>query len=1244
MKRTLLLFVLLSLCRMAVAQGPVVSFAVSHYHTCDTVVNLLFRDGSYSPSGSTIVFRKWEFGDGAVDSSGQNVNHTYTRSGVYSVRLTVRDAQGRTSTGVSRWDETIMIGTGVKLTATSYLCNNTTYPVTIYNQAAHYQYDSLGTYAWYNRNDQLVSTNRMLETVDSGRYTLQYSACNTTLFATTTVLRANGKPVIAPGAYVWAYDTATVLFGVQNMPFSTGYNKVTWRWGDGQYQSAPSAINTAHNYLEPGTYNVAFEVSLQNGGACDTTGYYNLVLRQPHVTHNAWNGKDSVMEGGMYEINAGNEGATYEWGSSDPGFHANTQSIVIEEQGKFWVKISKDGDVIVDTINFRYPPIPWMELTSHYISTCSDTAVVVANVHNRPAGYTVAWNNGVVSDSIYVDKPGPYSALLKDQIGSVVDADTINISVKESLHAKIELHRSPDPGNDTLIAYPHAQSPEVYFYKWYRNGIEVASGNYPMLHDLTPGTYNVSVLSNAGCSDFSDSIYYQSAGAWTLDARIGGRTPCGDSVLLIASANTPDSNYIITWSTGQQSPSIYITKYGRYIATLKDLKGNIYAMDTVLAAPNPLVVRLEVHPSAIPGNDTLIAYPNKQSSGDFYRWYRNDIEVTSDNSAMLHSPVTGTYKVSLLSNGGCSALSDSIHYESSGGWLLNAHVGGTTPCGDSALLTASVNLPDSDYTVTWNTGQQSSSFYVTTSGQYIATLKDLQGNIQAVDSVEVDLKPLTGRLEMHPSTTPDNDTLIAFPNVYGYHYRWLRNGLMFRGGPDPITNYPVPGVYQVTITTDRGCVLTTDTLHYKMDGTGLPVDFTAEISSCDAQTVNFVGNVNIEDPNIIYTWDLADQTYLEFPFATMSHRFEPGTYQITLMVTTSSGSAGSVTKQVVVHADQEIWTGKIIKQSNQCGDTVWLTASSTNPKTSYFTWSTGEQASTIAVTRSGRYGLDVHDSCYAIRAVDTVDVIINAPCLPADTISIGDGPIEGGKVLPVTAGFDHGFNADNVFTVQLTLQDPGGRETGIRPDEVINLGSIPGTTKDIAMQVDIPDTLACATSYAVRVVASSPADTTAWSQLFTIANQPPQPTITQRGDSLFTSGKYNWQWCFNDKAIEGATAANYRARANGSYTVESLNGNGCKSKSAPVSVIITAVGEVTLGGNKVKAFPNPSEGQVSLQFEKPLLKTVTIKVYNMNGRVMYTRTTTQQQQPLDLSGLPKGYYLIELTGYGQQKVLSLILQ
>jgi PKD repeat protein len=297
---------------------------------------------------------------------------------------------------------------------------------------------------------------------------------------------------------------------------------------------------------------------------------------------------------------------------------------------------------------------------------------------------------------------------------------------------------------------------------------------------------------------------------------------------------------------------------------------------------------------------------------------------------------------------------------------------------------------------------------------------------------------------------------------------------------------------------------------------------------------------------------------------------------------------------------------------------------------------------TLQLTDTGSYQVRVTDNLQSCTSTSHPYYFYGSGY--GGDVSIPDSSLTGNDSLAVSTSFTHDFNTANVFTVQLTLKDPAARETGLKPEEVINLRSLPGTSRNVSMSVSLPDTLVCATSYAVRVLSSSPADTTVWSQQFSVTNQPPQPVITQRGDSLFTSGKYNWQWYFNETPIADATSAVYRARANGAYKVESLNGNGCSSKSGPLSVVITAIDDVILNGNKIKAYPNPSEGEVYLQFEKPLLKAVAIKVYSLNGRVVYTRTTTQQLQPLDLSGLSKGFYLIEVAVDGKKKTLSLILQ
>ncbi len=76
---------------VSVVAAPVASFAVS----C-AAMDCTFTDTS-SDADDNIVARSWSFGDGGT-STAQEVNHNFFQSGTYTVRLTVTDATGLTST------------------------------------------------------------------------------------------------------------------------------------------------------------------------------------------------------------------------------------------------------------------------------------------------------------------------------------------------------------------------------------------------------------------------------------------------------------------------------------------------------------------------------------------------------------------------------------------------------------------------------------------------------------------------------------------------------------------------------------------------------------------------------------------------------------------------------------------------------------------------------------------------------------------------------------------------------------------------------------------------------------------------------------------------------------------------------------------------------------------------------------------------------------------------------------------
>jgi PKD repeat protein len=157
------------------------------------------------------------------------------------------------------------------------------------------------------------------------------------------------------------------------------------------------------------------------------------------------------------------------------------------------------------------------------------------------------------------------------------------------------------------------------------------------------------------------------------------------------------------------------------------------------------------------------------------------------------------------------------------------------------------------------------------------------------------------------------------------------------------------------------------------------------------------------------------------------------------------------------------------------------------------------------------------------------------------------------------------------------------------------------------------------------------------------------------GEPAFPTGippaGYSFTWYLQGTPIGGLEPW-ITDLVSGQYTVLIGTQDGCSSLSEPFGYIdntafrLKAATEniTSTDSGKVSAFPNPSLGQFNLRFGRPLGKTVIVQVYNMQGRLVYTRTTQQQQQLIDISGLPKGQYFVSVTGDGERKTLTLLLQ
>ena len=74
---------------------------------------------------------------------------------------------------------------------------------------------------------------------------------------------------------------------------------------------------------------------------------------------------------------------------------------------------------------------------------------------------------------------------------------------------------------------------------------------------------------------------------------------------------------------------------------------------------------------------------------------------------------------------------------------------------------------------------------------------------------------------------------------------------------------------------------------------------------------------------------------------------------------------------------------------------------------------------------------------------------------------------------------------------------------------------------------------------------------------------------------------------------------------------------------------IVSVDEIHLS-DKLIIYPNPSSSQITIELPNTPQKDALLIIYNMKGQQMLTNKITEQKTMVDISGLPKGIYFIEV--------------
>lgn len=240
---------------------------------------------------------------------------------------------------------------------------------------------------------------------------------------------------------------------------------------------------------------------------------------------------------------------------------------------------------------------------------------------------------------------------------------------------------------------------------------------------------------------------------------------------------------------------------------------------------------------------------------------------------------------------------------------------------------------------------------------------------------------------------------------------------------------------------------------------------------------------------------------------------------------------------------------------------------------------TGATGSSYSTSIPGSYTVAVSNTS-GCTVVSAPTVLANS-CMGTPTVTgasnSGSYCQGGGMSINFTAS---GFNPGNVFTAQLS----GSTGSFGSPTTI---GTLANTTGG-SLLASLPTTQILGTGYRVRIVSSDPVATSPINTgNLTVSAMPASGSVALTptgnpsicaGSSVTISAPVNtalqFLWRKDTIAISGATANSYSATANGNYSVQVTNSNGCSRVSASKQVTVTPLPATTFtitnltGGNK----------------------------------------------------------------------------
>lgn len=655
------------------------------------------------------------------------------------------------------------------------------------------------TTTWSNSTNY-ISNNQNISNLESGYYNLEIIDAHDCLFDTIF-------EVYQPDSlYVITSEFSTSCFGLSdgsiNLAIFGGVEPYYINW-----LNNPSDSSYIEN-LFSGEY-IYTVIDSNNCNLTDTA-----IVLQPDEIIVTDSISDVICHGeqtGMININVsgGTPQYFFDWSNS-----ASSEDVFNLSAGNYSLILSDlNGCIKIKNFIVDEPLFPITTSFDIINIECfgENNGEIDLSVSGGTSPYQFQWSNAATSEDIFDLEAGSYSVIIIDSnlceytaITTINQNDLISIN---SVSSSPICHADSN-GTIQITSTTGGLPPYTYLF---------SNGDTNFITNVSSGLYTLVVTDSLGCeNNFQFNISETDELLYNILSQ--KNVSCfGDNDGMIeglASGGTQPYNFL--WSNNEITENINNLFAGNYSLTIEDSNGCIITQSFLINEPNEIVISNQfIEDVACYGGETGMIDINVTGGTPQYSYNWNN----SINSEDLINIAAGNYYLILTDANGCEKTKTFLIEEPLFPIVINSLIDDVT-CygGNDGNINLSVSGGLSPYTILWNNGQNLFNLNNLSSGTYNANIID-DNNCSELFEIEIN-EPLELSMDFiisNASCSENNDGNI-YSNISGgslpYNYLWSNGEIT----PDLIN--VSKGQYNLSVTDNNGCVISSDIIEVYFDGLG----------------------------------------------------------------------------------------------------------------------------------------------------------------------------------------------------------------------------------------------------------------------------------------------------------------------------------------------------------------------------------------------------------------------------------------